>query len=130
MSKEPIPAHLNRLSGEVISAALKVHRELGPGLLESVYESCLVYELSEANISIKTQLTLPIAYKNMTIENGLRLDVLVEDELIVELKSVETLLPVHQAQLFTYLKLTKKRLGLLINFNVTVLRNGIKRLVL
>ncbi len=130
MPKEPIPAHLNRLSGMVVNAAFEVHRELGPGLLESVYESCLVYELLECKLGIQTQLTLPIIYKNMTIENGLRLDILVEDELIVQLKSVETLLPIHQAQLFTYLKLTEKRLGLLINFNVTAIRNAIKRLAL
>ncbi len=90
----------------------------------------LVYELLECELGIQTQVILPITYKNITIENGLRLDILVEDELIIELKSVETLLPIHQAQLFTYLKLTKKRLGLLINFNVTAIRNGIKRLVL
>ncbi len=102
MPKEPIPAHLNRLSGIVVNAAFKVHKELGPGLLESVYETCLAYELQENGLGIKTQVHLPITYKNMTIENGLRLDVLVENERIVELKSVEALLPVHQAQLFTY----------------------------
>lgn len=129
-AREPIPAHLNRISGKVIAAAIKVHRELGPGLLESVYETCLAHELIESGFKLETQVFLPIIYKNITIDKGLKLDILVEGEVILELKSVETLLPIHQAQLFTYLKLSKKRLGLLINFNVTALRQGIKRLVL
>jgi GxxExxY protein len=118
------------VSGKVVNAAYKVHRELGPGLLESVYEACLTHELGEDGLKIDTQVILPFPYKNITVASGLKLDGLVENEIILELKSVETLLPIHQAQLFTYLKLSKKRLGLLINFNVTNIRQGIKRLVL
>jgi GxxExxY protein len=128
--KEPIPASLNRVSGKVVNAAYRVHHELGPGLLESVYEACLAHELAEDGLKIDTQVILPVTYKNITVASGLKLDILVENEIILELKSVEALLPIHQAQLFTYLKLSKKRLGLLINFNVTNIRQGIKRLVL
>jgi GxxExxY protein len=113
--KEPVSASLNRVSGKVVNAAYRVHRELGPGLLESVYEACLVHELAEDGLKLETQTFLPVTYKNITVASGLKLDILVENEIILELKSVETLLPIHQAQLFTYLKLAKKRLGLLIN---------------
>jgi GxxExxY protein len=120
---------MNKLSGEVIGAAMEVHRLLGPGLLESTYETCLCYELQARTIRYKSQVPLPIVYKGVHLEAGYRLDLLVEECLIVELKSVERFEPIHEAQLLTYLRLTNLWLGLLINFNVPVLRMGIKRLV-
>jgi GxxExxY protein len=113
----------------VIGAAIAVHRELGPGLLESAYEACLVYELRQRGVRVEQQIPRPVFYKGLQLECGYRLDLLVEDQVIVELKAVEALLPIHEAQLLTYLKLRKLRLGLLINFNVPILKNGIKRLL-
>jgi|SRR5208282_5461953 len=130
LKPKPIPSDLNRLSGKVIDAAYKIHHELGPGLLESVYETCLVYELTESGIKFERQVQVPVRYKNIALETGFRVDLLVEKQIVIELKSVDTLLPVHKAQLITYLKLCKCRLGLLINFNVDVLKDGIKRVVL
>ncbi len=118
---------LNQLNKMVIGAAIDVHRELGPGLLESVYEDCLKYELEKQNISFKSQVEVPLIYKGIDIGKTFRLDLLVEDTLIVELKAVEELKQVHEVQLVTYLRLTDKPLGLLINFNVPVLKDGIKR---
>jgi len=120
---------LNEVSGQVIGASIEVHRELGPGLLESAYESCLVYELRQRGIRVEQQVPQPVFYKGLQLECAYRLDLLVENRVIVELKAVEALLPVHQAQLLTYLKLRQLRLGLLINFNVPILKNGIKRLL-
>ena len=120
---------INDLTGAVIGAAIEVHKVLGPGLLESAYEECLCFELKMRNIAYKRQHDLPINYKGNNLDCGYRLDLLIEDELIVELKSCEHLLPVHEAQLLTYLKLTKIKIGLLINFNVPVLKDGIKRLI-
>jgi len=120
---------LNEISGQVIGAAIAVHRELGPGLLESAYEACLAYELRQRGISIEQQVAQPVFYKGLQLECGYRLDLLVENQVIVELKAVQALLPIHEAQLLTYLKLRKLRLGLLINFNVPILKNGIKRLL-
>lgn len=120
---------LNKLSNQVIGAALTVHRELGPGLLESTYEACLWHELNVRGISTRRQVSLPVVYKEVKIDCGYRIDLLAEDELIVELKSVEGLKPIHGAQLVTYLKLSGSRLGLLINFNEKVLKHGIRRLV-
>jgi len=119
---------LNNLTERVIGAAIEVHRQLGPGLLESVYEACLCSELKSVGAQVQRQVALPITYKGMLIEEGLRLDLLVEGSLIVELKAVEALLPIHSAQVITYLKLSKLPAGLLLNFNVTTLRQGIKRL--
>jgi len=121
---------LNEISGKVIDAAMTVHSNLGPGLLESVYQTCLSHELNKRGICTQSQVLLPVHYDNLKLATGFRLDLLVENEVVVELKSVEKLLPVHQAQLLTYLKLSGKRLGLLINFNAVHLRNGIKRMVL
>jgi len=118
------------VSNRVIHAAIKVHKELGPGLIESVYETCVFYELNKAGLSAERQVKLPIFYDGVKLDAELRLDIWIERSLIVEVKAVETVLPVHQAQLMTYLKLTKNRLGLLINFNVPLLKNGIKRVVL
>ncbi|NJL55562.1 GxxExxY protein [bacterium] len=108
---------------------MAVHRELGPGLLESAYETCLKYELKQAGLAVESQVPQPVSYKGMALECGYRLDVLVEDLVIVELKAVEALLPIHDAQLLTYLRLRNLWLGLLINFNVPILKHGIKRLV-
>lgn len=119
----------NEISGEIVDAAIKVHMTLGPGLLESVYEACLAYELSQKGFRVERQLLLPVRYGETTVDAGLRLDLLVEDMVIVELKAVETLLPIHSAQLLTYLKLGNYPLGLLLNFNVVRLKDGIKRLV-
>ena len=118
------------LSHKVIGCALEVHKILGPGLLESTYEQCLAHELTQAKIPFKMQCALPVRYKDIAINCGYRLDLLIDNELIIELKSVEGLLPIHQAQLLTYMKLSGIKMGLLINFNVTFLKNGIKRIVL
>ena len=118
------------LTGQVIGAAIEVHRTLGPGLLESAYEECLCWELSEIGLQVRRQVPLPVVYKTVRLDCGYRMDLVVENRLIVELKTVATLLPIHEAQLLTYLKLTAIRTGLLLNFNVSVLRDGIKRMVL
>ena len=115
------------LTGIILKKAYEVHTALGPGLLESTYEECLCYELSLYGLKVERQKTLPIEYKGIKIENGYRLDIVVEDKVVIELKSVETLLPIHSAQLLTYLKLSKIKHGLLINFNVKSLKEGIKR---
>ncbi len=117
------------MSREIIGAAIEVHKELGPGLLESVYESCLVSELQHRGCRVKSQVSLPLYYKGEKLEKEFRIDLLIEDEIIVELKAVEELLPIHEVQLVTYLKLADKRLGLLINFNVPVLVDGVRRKV-
>ncbi len=118
------------LSNRVIGAALEVHKNLGAGLLESAYEAALAYELQERNISFKQQASLPVQYKNIEIDCAYRIDLLIENMLIVELKAVEKVLPIHQAQLMTYMKLANIPTGLLINFNTKLLKNGIKRVVL
>ncbi|NEP56294.1 MAG: GxxExxY protein [Symploca sp. SIO2G7] len=125
MSKE----EANRLSNRIIGAAIAVHRELGPGLLESAYEVCLKYELSQQGLKVENQVPQSVIYRGISLDCGYRLDLLVEDLVIVELKAVESLQPIHSAQLLTYLKLKQRWLGLLINFNVPILRQGIKRLV-
>jgi GxxExxY protein len=116
-----------QISEKVIGAAIEVHRHLGPGLLESVYDECLCYELSQRGLQVQRQLEVPVVYKGVKLDFGYRVDLLVEDSVIVEIKSTESLLPVFAAQLLTYLKICRKRIGLLINFNVPVLRNGLKR---
>ena len=118
---------LNELTYKLIGCAYDVHKALGPGLLESTYEKCLCFELEKLGIKYEKQKELPINYKGMTIDNGYRIDIMVEDKIVIELKSVEILQPIHSAQLMTYLKLSQKQLGLLINFNVTNLQNGIRR---
>ena len=120
---------LNEISGKIIECAIKVHKVLGPGLLESTYEVCLVHELRKLGLRVESQVFLPVIYDGIEIDAGYRIDVLVENAVIVELKSVEQLLPIHEAQLLTYLRLNQKKLGLLINFNVAILKNGIKRRV-
>jgi GxxExxY protein len=118
------------LSGKLIGCALEVHKRLGPGLLESTYEKCLSHELSSAGIKHYLQKEVPVEYKGIILECGYRIDILVENSLIVELKSVDKVLPIHEAQLLTYMKLANIKTGLLINFNVKQLKDGIKRFVL
>lgn len=124
----PIPAELEAAGKEIIGAAIEVHRHLGPGLLESVYEHAFLHELALRGLSAQAQVPVTVAYKDIRI-SGQRLDVLVEPGVVVELKSIETLLPIHERQLVSYLKSTGKRLGYLINFNVAVLKQGLRRLV-
>lgn len=118
------------LTGLILKKAYEVHTALGPGLLESTYEECLYYELSMYGFQVERQKTLPIEYKGIKIDNGYRLDIVVENKVVIELKSVDTLLPIHTAQLLTYLKLSHIKCGLLINFNVKSLKEGIKRYVI
>ncbi len=122
--------HEKELTGQIIGAAIEVHRELGPGLLESVYQTCLARELALRKVPYEQEKSLPVEYKGTLLDCGYRLDFVVADKVIVELKAVDKVRPVHQAQLLTYLKLTGCKVGLLINFNVPILKNGIKRLVL
>jgi GxxExxY protein len=123
-----VDPRINAITETIIGAAIDVHRELGPGLLESAYEAALAFELGLRAVPIERQRQQPVLYKGHLIELGYRIDLLVDDTVIVELKAVETLLPIHEAQLITYLKLADKRVGLLINFNVPLLKQGIKRL--
>ena len=118
------------LSNRVIGCAIEVHRTLGPGLLESAYRQCLAHELSLAGIRFTMEVPLPVRYKETLLDCGYRIDLLIESDLVLELKAVETLLPIHQAQLLSYMRLAKVPIGLLINFNVLKLTNGLKRLVL
>jgi len=120
---------MNALSKEILDAAITVHKEMGPGLLESVYECCLVKELSLRNIKAVSQVQLPLYYKGELLNKEFRIDILVEDEIILELKSVDELLPVHDAQIISYLKLANKNLGFLINFNESLMKNGFNRFV-
>ena len=117
------------LSESVIGFAIEVHRELGPGLLESAYEQCLCYEFETHGIPFRRQVPLPIAYKSMKLDCGYRMDVVVDERLVLELKTVESLQPIHEAQLLTYLKLSGMETGLLMNFNTSLLKHGIKRMV-
>jgi GxxExxY protein len=114
----------------VIGAAIEVHRSLGPGLLESAYEECLCYELSAAGLNYRRQVDLPVTYKSVRLDCGYRMDLVVEGQLVVELKTVENILPIHEAQLLTYLRLSGIRTGLLVNFNTPTLRQGLKRMSL
>ena len=120
---------LNRITERIIGVAINVHRTLGPGLLESAYEACVAFDLAEADLSVERQKALPVRYKGVSLDCGYRLDLLVEKEVIVELKSVDRLLGIHKAQLTSYLKLSGCKVGLLINFNVQVLKDGLIRLV-
>ena len=121
---------INQLSSQIIKAAINVHKELGPGLLESVYQACMIIELKNVGIKVQSEVPFPIFYRGQSIhEEGFRLDILVEDTIIVELKSVEEVKPVHKKQLLTYLKLANKTIGLLINFNEVLLKDGITRVI-
>jgi len=120
----------SKLTGKLIGCAIEVHKILGPGLLESAYEECLAFELSKAGLSLMRQKPVPVVYKTINLECGYRIDLLVENEVVVELKSIDVFAPVHTAQILTYMKFAEKNIGLLINFNVTKLVDGIKRYVL
>ena len=122
-------ADLNVLSGTVVDSAMRVHSALGPGLLESAYQACLARELEERGLDVRTQVALSLTYKSVRVETAYRVDLLVADALIVELKAVPRLLPVHESQLLSYLRLSDRRLGLLINFHVPRLKDGIRRIV-
>jgi GxxExxY protein len=128
--REPISAGTDRIAGQLVDAVFKVHSALGPGLLESVYETCLAHELIKRGLQVQRQIVLPVVYDNVRLDAGLRIDMLVDASVVVELKAVETILPVHKAQILTYLKLSRHRLGLLINFNVPLIKDGIHRFVL
>ncbi len=121
---------LDRITEDIIGAAIEVHRELGPGLLESTYEACSAYELTQRGLKVERQKPLPVVYKRLKLDIGYRVDLLVEDQVIVELKAVDRLEPIHESQLLSYLRLSRCKVGLLINFNVRVLRDGLKRLIL
>ncbi|MDO9153567.1 MAG: GxxExxY protein [Paludibacter sp.] len=118
---------LDNIGTKIVDAAYSVHKELGPGLLESVYEFCLIEELKSRNLTVNSQMRLPIVYKGKTLNKEFIIDLLVENEIIIELKAVEIVLPVHEVQLLTYMKLADKKLGYLINFNVPIIKEGIKR---
>jgi GxxExxY protein len=120
---------LDQISRRIIGAAIEVHRHLGPGLLESAYQSCLAFELKQLGLGVEEQKPLAVVYKDVKLDCGYRLDLVVENEIVVEIKAVEKLLPIHEAQLLSYLRLAHKKVGLLINFHVPVLKNGLKRIV-
>jgi len=124
-----IDERTDRVAREIVDAAFTVHKTLGPGLLEHVYEVCLAHELARRDLRVERQFDLPVVYDSIRFEAGYKIDLIVEDRVIVELKVVEKLLPIHQAQLLTYLKLADKRLGLLIDFNTVLIKDGIKRMV-
>ena len=119
---------LDQISRRIIGAAIEVHRHLGPGLLESAYQSCLAFELNQLGLKVEEQKPLTVVYKQVKLDCGYRLDMVVEDEVILEVKAIEKLLPIHEAQLLSYLRLSKKRVGFLMNFHVPVLKNGSKRI--
>ena len=120
---------LDQVTGRIIGAAIEVHKTLGPGLLESAYEACLAYELRQLGHKVEQQKPLPVIYKEVKLDCGYRLDLVVDDAVIVEIKAIEQLAPIHDAQVISYLRLADKRVGLLINFHVSLLKNGIKRIV-
>jgi GxxExxY protein len=120
---------LDKIGKEIVDSAFKVHKALGPGLLESIYEACMFHELTRRGLRVRRQVELPIEYDGLFLESGLRLDLLVEERIVVELKSVERLLPVHVAQILSHLKLARLRLGYLINFNVVLIKDGVRRFV-
>src|SRR5580693_7067223 len=130
MGFEKIEPELERSATAVVDATYKIHKHFGPGLLENAYEACLVRELLKRDLKVERQVEVPLMYEGEKVEVGFRIDLLVQDCLIVELKATESLLPIHEAQIITYLKITNRRLGLLINFNVPLIKNGIKRVVL
>ena len=127
---EPLPQTTERVGRSVIDAAIAVHRALGPGLLESAYQVCLAHELERRGNAVLRQMALPLVYETVKLEAGYRVDLMVDGVVIVEVKSVDALAPIHEAQLLTYLRLSGRRLGFLINFNVVLLKQGIKRMIL
>ena len=128
--RRSLPEEVNDLTGEIMDAAFKVHSALGPGLLESIYEACMVHELEKRGLEVTRQLEVPVEYDGRRLDSGLRIDLLVAGTAVVELKAVEQVLPVHKAQLLSYLRLTRCPVGLLINFHVPLIKDGIQRMVL
>jgi GxxExxY protein len=128
--REPISAETDKVASKIVDAAFAVHTALGPGLLEGVYEACLLHELRNRNLKVERQVCLPVVYEGLRLNTGLRLDMVVDKRVLVELKAVEMLLPVHRAQVLTYLKLSGYRLGLLVNFNSVLIKQGIRRIAL
>jgi GxxExxY protein len=126
----PTEADLNALTWKIIKCAMAVHSALGPGLLESAYQACLLFELQTAGLSVRSRVDVPLVYRGVTLECGYSLDITVDDVVILELKAIEKILPVHEAQLLTYLRLTEKPIGLLLNFNVPHMKDGIRRKIL
>ena len=131
MKYDPLPEEVERIGKEIVDSAYRVHKELGPGLLESVYEECMIYDLRRKGFKVETQVSIPIEFDGQVLKrNKLRLDMVVEDQVIVENKAVAEMIPLFEAQTLTYLRLGKIRLGYLINYNVTLIKNGIKRFVI
>ena len=128
--REPISEETEAVASKIVDAAFKVHRTLGPGLLENIYELCLLHELKKRGLKVERQVSLPVVYEDLCLDAGLRLDLVVEDLVVVELKAVEMLLPIHKAQVLTCLKLSGHRLGLLVNFNSVLIKQGIQRIAL
>ncbi len=128
--RPPLPTGLNDIGSAVVDAAFRVHRTLGPGLLENAYEQCLAEELRQAGLKVRQQAAVPVVYGSVRLDVGYRLDVLVEDEVIIEVKAIDALAPIHSAQVLTYLRFAERRLGYLINFNTVLLKDGLRRLVL
>jgi len=120
---------INDITHKTIGCAIEVHRHLGAGLLESAYEECLSYELQKSGLYVQNQVPVPVIYKDIRLEQGYRMDLLIENQIVIELKSVDFLNPVHEAQILTYMKFAQKKIGLLINFNVLILKDGIKRFI-
>jgi GxxExxY protein len=120
---------INKITETIIGSAIAVHKSLGPGLLESAYEACLAFELADRGLSVERQKALPVIYRDVKLDCGYRIDLLVEEKVIVELKAIDRLLPIHSAQLFSYLKLSDCKVGLLINFNVKILKSGLRRII-
>ena len=120
---------IEQIAKQIVNSAINVHKALGPGLLESAYQKCLAYELESSDLAVKCELPLPIRYKNIQIDAGFRADMIVEDSIIIENKTVDQIAPIHEAQLLTYLKLTNLHIGFLLNWNVTLMKHGIKRIV-
>lgn len=127
MEFEKIDPELDLIAKQIVDSAYKVHKNLGPGLLENAYELCLIHELNQRGLKVQRQIAVPLIYEGVEIPVGFRADIIVEGRIILEIKAVENLLPIHEAQIITYLKLAKKRLGFLINFNVLIFKKGIKR---
>ena len=119
----------NTITSKIIGCAIEVHRQLGPGLLESTYQDCLIYELQQANLNVQKEIFIPLKYKNLSLEKGFRIDILVENSIVLELKAIDKITDIHKSRLLTYLKLGKFKLGLLLNFNVKALKQGITRII-
>ena len=128
-SREQLDPRLNKITSEIISAAMTVHSALGPGLLESAYQACLVHELRKRGMKVETEVPVPVVYDGVKLECGYRIDMIVGDSVVLELKAIEAIAPIHEAQLISYIKLSGKRIGLLVNFHVLHLRDGIMRRV-